>query len=109
MSGIFRNWFRVYAPQGAKLTEGLGSEVEITSGEELGKTYFEGFFTLRPESKTKIVLTYELPKKFSPGDDYRMLVQKQPGTHGWKYTIMFNGQVHEFNLDKDTEWVAASR
>jgi hypothetical protein len=109
LSGILRNWFRVYVPQGAKLTEALGSEVEVKSGEELGKAYFEGFFTLRPESKTKIVLTYELPKKFTAGDDYKMLVQKQPGTHGWKYTILFNGKAHEFTLDKDTEWVMTSK
>lgn len=109
LSGILRDWFRVYVPQGAKLKEALGSEVEVTDGQELGKTFFEGFFTLRPESKTKVVLTYELPKKFVAGEEYKLLVQKQPGTRGFKYTVLFNGQAHELTLDKDTELIMPSQ
>lgn len=103
LSGILRNWFRVYVPKGARLVEGLGSEVEIETNEDLDKTVFEGFFTLRPESRTKIILTYELPNQYQQDQAYKMLIQKQPGTKAWKYTISFNGEVKEFSLLKDTE------
>jgi len=103
LSGILRNWFRVYVPEGSKLIEALGSEVEVEANQELGKTYFEGFFALRPESKVKLIITYELAEKYNQGDEYRMLVQKQAGTYGWKYTVSFNGEIKEFELNKDTE------
>ena len=103
LSGILRNWFRIYVPKGAKLIEALGSEVEVETKEELGKTYFDGFFTLRPESRVKVVLTYELPNKLSSEEEYKLFVQKQPGTKDWKYTIHFNGETKEFSLDKDIE------
>jgi hypothetical protein len=104
LSGIQRNYFRVYVPKGSKLVEGLGSETEITAGEDLDKTYFEGFFNLRPQSKGKIMLTYTLPFKVQKGGEYKILIQKQPGTKNIKETIRFNGsQTEEFVLNKDTQ------
>ncbi|OGD63303.1 hypothetical protein A2160_02290 [Candidatus Beckwithbacteria bacterium RBG_13_42_9] len=102
-SGILRDWFRVYVPKGAKLKEALGSEVKVEAKEDLGKTEFEGFFTLRPQSKTKVILTYELPNKLAAGQPYKLLIQKQPGTKENKYKITFGSQVKEFNLDQDKE------
>lgn len=109
LSGILRNWFRVYVPKGSRLVEALGSEVEVETNEDLGKTVFEGFFTLRPESKAKLILTYELPQKYNQGDEYKMLVQKQGGTKAWPYLVSFNGQIKEFELLTDKEIVFASK
>lgn len=105
LSGILRNWFRLYVPKDSKLIEGLGSEVEIEAKEELGKTYFEGFFTLRPESRVKVVLTYELPFKLETGESYKQLIQKQPGKKEPEYVIYYNGEEKKFKLLKDTEIV----
>jgi chemotaxis protein histidine kinase CheA len=101
LSGIQRDYFRVYVPQGSELVEGLGSMVEIQTGEEFDKTFFDGFFELRPMSQAKIALTYKLP--FKAGEEYKMLIQKQPGTKNSQYTININGQQDEFVLEKDIE------
>lgn len=103
LSGIQRNYFRVYVPKGSQLVEGLGSEVEIKSHEEFGKTYFDGKFDLRPMSRAKVQLVYKLPFKVQKGQDYKMLIQKQPGTKNDKYTITINGKEDTFDLNKDTE------
>lgn len=103
LSGIQRNYFRIYVPKGSQLVEGLGSETEIVTGEDLNKTYFEGFFNLRPESKVKIIVTYTLPYKASDISSYKLLVQKQPGTKDNKYIIELGSNREEFTLEKDIE------
>jgi len=105
LSGILRNWFRVYVPEGSKLIEGLGSEVEIETSQDLGKTVFEGFFTLRPESRAKVILTYELPFKYEESEGCKQFIQKQPGTKEPKYTIYFGNKEEKFGLNKDKEIV----
>jgi len=44
LNGPYRNWFRIYVPRGSRLIEASGSEVEMKTTEDLGKTVFEGFF-----------------------------------------------------------------
>ncbi len=103
LSGIQRNYFRVYVPQGSVLEEGLGSQVKMSIGEDLGKTYFDGFFELRPESKVKVRLVYTLPFKAN-SHSYQILIQKQPGTNTVTHNININDKViKEFTIDKDTE------
>ncbi len=105
LSGIQRNYFRVYVPKGSVLNgnESLGSQVEMQTGEEFGKTYFDGFFELRPESKVKVQLTYTLPFKAQPGQDYKLLVQKQAGTKNDTHIVRISGKEEEFELNKDTQ------
>jgi hypothetical protein len=101
LSGIQRNYFRVYVPKGSQLVEGLGSEVEIKANEEGDKTYFDGFFNLRPESRVKVMLIYTLPFKAEAGQDYRLLIQKQPGTSNNTYVFRMGSIEEEFILNKD--------
>ncbi|MFC1711453.1 DUF4012 domain-containing protein [Patescibacteria group bacterium] len=102
LNGVLRNFIRVYVPKGSKLTDDLGSEVEIKTYEELDKTVFEGFFTLIGDGGTaKVVLTYELPFKYESDGNYEFLIQKQPGTQGHKYKIHFDGKTNEFDLLTD--------
>ncbi|NMB57055.1 DUF4012 domain-containing protein, partial [Candidatus Beckwithbacteria bacterium] len=103
LSGIQRNYFRVYVPKGSVLTEGLGSEVEIDTGEDLGKTYFDGFFELRPESKAKVMLVYTLPFKVSNGQAYKMMIQKQAGEKEISYKVNLNGKEENFIVNEDLE------
>ena len=103
LSGIQRNYFRVYVPDGSILENGLGSQVEIRTGQELGKTYFDGFFELRPVSQAKVQLTYTLPFKSQP-DHYPLLTQKQPGTRDIKHTVEISSAApQEFILNQDTK------
>lgn len=72
------NYLRVYVPPEVELlsTEGV-TETEVLRGEQ-GQTVFATFL-LVPAAESKTVrFTYELPKW--DGREYRLLVQKQPGT-----------------------------
>lgn len=105
LNAPYRDWFRVYVPKGSKLLESTGSEVEMTSYEDLEKTVFEGFFgdkyPLRPEGSAKVTLKYELPA--NANKEYKLLIQKQPGTDGFTYTVKVNNQKQSFTLDTDKE------
>ncbi len=104
LSGILRSYFRVYVPAGSVLNEdnSRGSMVKITNGEDLGKTYFEGFYELRPQSQVKIELEFTIPYKPANGE-YDILIQKQPGVKTNQETININGKSETFDLTKDTE------
>lgn len=101
LNGTYRDYIRLYVPLGSKLISVVGSEVKETVSEDLGKTVFDAFFTMRPESQSKIVFKYQLP----PLDlgTYKMLIQKQPGLPTIKHTIVFNGNQTVVNLDQDKE------
>lgn len=104
LNSILRNYVRIYVPQGSKLIEGLGSDVEMEAKEELGKTYFDGFLTVRGEGgRGKLIIKYELPFQAIPGENYRLLIQKQPGTLGHESKIIFGEEEEEFNLSEDKE------
>lgn len=101
LNGPFRDWFRVYVPKGSTLVNSSGSEVNVMSYEELGKTVFEGFFILRPEGVHELKLTYKTPVK--KDGKYKLLVQKQPGTNGPHYTVRVGKDEQQFNLKVDKE------
>lgn len=106
LNGPYRNWFRVYVPKGSELIEASGSEVEMETYEDLGRTVFEGFFgdkyPLRPLGSAKVILKYALP--FKVKDEYSLFIQKQPGTYGYEYSIILNGEeVERFDLITDKE------
>lgn len=109
LNAVLRNWLRVYVPKGSTLVEftGAGEEgIATSTSEDLGKTVFEGFLTVRPEGSAHVTLTYKLPFTIT-GNMYRMLIQKQPGTTGHEFTTIINGKEKEkFNLttDKDVEY-----
>jgi len=102
LNGLLRDWVRIYVPEGSELVEILGSDIDATTSKDLGKTVFEAFIELRPESKTKLIVKYTLPFKHETGD-YQMLIQKQPGAKNHQYTINLGNTVKEFALDGDIE------
>lgn len=104
LNAPLRNWFRVYVPKGSELVEQKGSQVKMKTYEELGKTVFEGFLTVRPLGQAKLEMTYKLPFKLSSGSPLPVLIQKQPGTAGHAYKVTVNGKtVEEFQLFADKE------
>jgi hypothetical protein len=72
------NYLRVYVPPGAELlsTEGV-TETEVLAGEQ-GQTVFATFLVVPAAESKTLRFTYRLPKW--EGQEYRLLVQKQPGT-----------------------------
>ncbi|MBI4096903.1 MAG: DUF4012 domain-containing protein, partial [Candidatus Levybacteria bacterium] len=104
LNAEMRDWFRVYVPKGSKLVDSKGSIVKVTTSEDLGKTVFEGFLTVRPLGKSTLTLTYTLPFKLERGSSLPALIQKQPGTGGNMYSVFVNGRkVDEFELFSDKE------
>jgi len=103
LNGILRNWLRIYTPKGAKLVDFVGSEKETQTYEELGKTVFEGFFTVKPQGTSEVRVTYTIPSDVISAEN-STLVQKQPGTKNPEYTILTNGRATEkFLLQTDKQ------
>lgn len=104
LAGIYRDFIRIYVPKGSKLVKSSGTEVPITASEDLGKTVFEGFFTIRPEGTAKIELEYTTPLKV--GNEYKLLIQKQPGVKGHTYEVeAFGRKQKAFPLTTDKELI----
>lgn len=109
LNAPLRNFVRFYVPKGSELVSSKGSEVKMTTSEDLGKTVFEGFLIIRPRGAATLTITYKLPFKTKDGM-LPLLIQKQPGTpgksgiDGFPYTIQVNGKtVQEFPLVADKQ------
>lgn len=103
LNAILRNWIRIYVPKGSQLMEFKGSQTKVQTYDDLDKTVFEGFLTVSPEGKADVVVTYTLPKNVS-NNNYKLLIQKQPGTYNQKLTVEYNGRtVFNGALDIDKE------
>jgi hypothetical protein len=106
LNAEYRDWIRIYVPKGSELIDSKGSQVKMSTYEELGKTVFDGFVTVRPKGVGTLTLTYKLPFKVTKNSPLPVRVQKQPGTYGHTYTHKVNGKtVESFELltDKDSK------
>jgi hypothetical protein len=102
LNAVLRDWFRIYVPKGSELISSKGSEVKVTSYEELGKTVFEGFLTVRPQGAAKLVVSYKLPFKLSSNSSLPLLIQKQGGTDDDNYKLTVGSRVlQDFKLETD--------
>lgn len=105
LNGLLRDWQRIYVPTGSVLKSAKGYEADMITTTDLGKTVFEGFFTLAPQSVKKLEIEYEVPAGLVSGD-YKLLIQKQPGTREIKHTITVNGgKALVYDVDSDQEIV----
>lgn len=104
LNGINRDYVRFYVPLGSKLISSKGSEDAVTTiEEELGKTVFEAFITVRPQNSRKLEIEFESP--YQPKDEYKLIIQKQPGAKDFQYIIKINGSKKaDFKLDSDREF-----
>jgi len=102
LNSVLPNWVRIYVPKGSELISFDGVEDSPDSYEEFNKTVFAGFFELRPEGLAKVTVRYKLPFK-ADGDEYKLYIQKQPGTDAPLYTISIDKQNEEFFLRTDKE------
>ncbi|MEX2012805.1 MAG: DUF4012 domain-containing protein [Candidatus Levyibacteriota bacterium] len=103
LNAAFKDWVRVYVPKGSTLVDSKGSEEKIKTYEDLGKTVYEGFVTIRPKGAATLTITYKIPVKFEK-DTLSLLMQKQPGTYAEEYKITVNGsKKEEFSFLSDKE------
>jgi hypothetical protein len=101
LNGVYRDWVRIMVPKGSELVQAVGSEVEVLTKEDLGKTVFEGFFTMRPQSSSKLVFKYKLPMKMTGA--YKYFIQKQPGKDTVIHDIVINGKPHTVEVASDAK------
>ncbi|MGA2910789.1 MAG: DUF4012 domain-containing protein [Candidatus Microgenomates bacterium] len=101
LNSVLPNWVRVYVPSGSQLISSSGLEAKQDPYTDLGKTVFAGFFQLRPQGVSKVTFEYKLPFKVSK--EYDLLMQKQPGTDGFLYTVNVGKNSQEFYLKTDKE------
>jgi hypothetical protein len=101
LNSVLPTWVRVYVPKGSTLIAVDGLEAKQDPYEDLGKTVFAGYFQLRPEGVAKVTFQYKLP--FKVKGQYKLLIQKQPGTKDYLYTINVGKAQQEFYLKTDKE------
>ena len=102
LNSVLPNWVRIYVPKGSELISTEGLEDKKDPYEEFGKTVFAGFFELRPEGLSKVVVKYKLPFKVTD-KEYRIFLQKQPGTDTPLYIINIGKKEEELFLKTDKE------
>lgn len=102
LNAPYRGYFRAYVPKGAQLTKSNGGRDKIQSGEAFGKTYFEGFYELKPGGAAETIeLEYRLPFKYDNDEGMRALYQKQAGIPGYNYNITGAFGNKSFQLTRD--------
>jgi hypothetical protein len=101
LNSVLPDWIRIYVPKGSQLIDLTGLDDKADPYEDLGKTVFAGYFTLRPEGVAKVTVKYKLPFKVSK--EYKLLIQKQPGTDGPLYSVNVGRNQEEFTLTSDKE------
>lgn len=102
LNATLRNWIRVYVPKGSKLVEFKGSLKKIQTYDEFDKTVFEGYLEVPTQGKATAVVEYMVSSELAK--DYKLLVQKQPGTDDQKLKVEVNGKtLYDGTLDVDKE------
>lgn len=102
LNAPLRTWLRIYVPQGSQLVDSSGSQVTVTSYNELGKTVFDGFITPQPLGVSTFTISYKLPFKLDSGSPLPLMIQKQPGIASQDVTIQSGSNVlQQFTLDTD--------
>ncbi|KKQ25271.1 MAG: hypothetical protein US62_C0002G0016 [Candidatus Woesebacteria bacterium GW2011_GWA1_37_8] len=102
LNSVLPNHVRIYVPKGSQLIKFDGAEKTEELYEELDKTVISGSFNLRPEGVAKLTVKYKLP--FKVKDDYKLLIQKQPGKDKPRYSIKVGRVMEEFSLATDREF-----
>lgn len=101
LNSVLPNYVRIYVPKGSELIAFDGVEEGKDPYEELGKTVFAGFFKLRPQGVAKITVKYKLP--FKVKKEYKLFIQKQPGTDAPLYVLKVKKYEEELFLKTDKE------
>jgi hypothetical protein len=105
LNATLRNWIRFYVPKGSELGDFKGSETDVLTYDDLGKTVFEGFMRVNPEGRAEVTVTYTLPDTITK-DNYKLLVQKQGGVSEQEIEIVVDGKKKydgPFNVDMTIE------
>lgn len=102
LNATLRDWIRFYVPKGSSLIAFKGSEKKVQTYDELGKTVFEGYLEVPTQGKATATIQYSVPSEL--GRNYRLLIEKQPGTDDQKLKVEVDGRTaYNGILDVDKE------
>ncbi len=100
----YQSYTRLYVPEGATLIKSSGAVAgSVTSGDELGKTYFGAYIIIPLRSTGQLVFQYKLPRRMAENmktyKNYSLLVQKQPGSGATSLSVdvRFNNEIKSYN------------
>lgn len=100
----YQSFTRIYVPQGSTLIKSSGLQTgSAISGDEFGRTFFGGYFTVPPRENAQLTFQYKLPRRMVENmkkyGNYGILVQKQPGSGlvGLSVDATFNNQIKSYN------------
>lgn len=84
-SGTNKSVIKVFVPKDSELESIIGvlkEDVTIGYDEDVDKSYFYFTLEVNPQEEAVVTMTYKLKEKLNLGiaDEYRLTVQKQPGT-----------------------------
>lgn len=100
----FRDWFRLYVPEGAELISIEGSSDSFENGNERGKVYFAGYMELGPGESHDVTIKYYLPDGIVDGATYNLYIEKQAGTDLEVHKIVTAKKTETLELDKDYQY-----
>jgi len=116
LSGYYKDFVRIYVPQGSKLVSLNGAlqiwtypnswdtDIQNPSGwKENGKTVFGAYFTLAPQKEYTLTFIYDLPVGTVGAEDYRLLLQKQSGTNIGLVKVQIGDTIESVDLSQDRE------
>ncbi len=89
----YKSYTRIYVPSGSNLIKVEGFDSKLAVGKEFNKTYFGGYFKVKPGEMDSIYIEYKLPesiKKQVDSGQYELYIQKQPGNIVKEATIDLN-------------------
>ncbi len=107
-AGKYKNRFKIYLPNGAKLTKAVLNETEVTSHfkefSAYGRTGYSSLVEIEPKEKKKLILEYILATPLQVKEKiakYRLDIVKQAGTEQdafeWELTYPLNLEIKQDN------------
>lgn len=107
LNGDPRYALRLYVPSGSSLVALEGGVLSGITGEEHGYTVFATVVSVPPGATTTVRVAYTLPASLTAAlqqaGEYRLLLQRQPGTDVVPQTLDLFGTAQAFGLRYDTE------
>ncbi|MEX0587460.1 MAG: DUF4012 domain-containing protein [Patescibacteria group bacterium] len=120
LSGYYKDFVRIYVPQGSKLVSVAGASqiwtyandwsttIQNPAGwKENGRTVFGAYFTLAPQKEHVLTFVYDLPssvaKAMEDASGYQLLLQKQSGTNIGLAKVQIGDTLKSVDLTADQE------
>lgn len=90
---------RIYVPEGSTFIESSKKGVEVKTDTDLHKTYFLVEMGMIAGKSDEVKIKYKLPfkMKFSPIANYKLVVEKQPGSVGSIFTKLVHAEENIVN------------